>query len=270
MTEVAGLAGLGDYYFFDLDGCVYFSDRPAPGAAGLLRELREAGRCVAFLTNNSTHSGVEVAERLRGMGLAADGGEVLTAADLIGLHLLNRYGASTVKVIGSRSLQSAMGRCGHTVLDLHSADGADFVVLGRDVEFSYERIMAGLEALEKGARAIAANPDLWHPGPGGRRIPETGAFALLLEAVSGRKFEAFGKPDPAMFRLAMERVGADRPERCVMIGDNLHTDIAGGRAAGMRTVWLTNGLPRPEPFPAEAVPDLVFRDLAEMAARLGT
>ena len=260
-------AELGDYYFFDLDGCVYFSDRPAPGAAEVLQFLRDAGKGVAFVTNNSTDSREELAARLQGMGLAAEPEEMFAAGELVGPYLLGRFGPSKVKVIGSRSLHRALERSGHTVLPLDSGQTAEIVVLGRDVRFSYERIMICLEELEKGARGIATNPDLWHPGPGGRRIPETGAFALLLEAAGGKKFEFFGKPDPGMFRLAMERVGAERPDRCVMVGDNLSTDIAGGRAAGMRTVWLTNGEARPDPFPADRTPDAVYRDLADVSAR---
>jgi HAD superfamily hydrolase (TIGR01549 family) len=45
------------------------------------------------------------------------------------------------------------------------------------------------------------------------------------------------KPDPRIFALALERLGAHAHE-AVMIGDSLHADIEGARAAGMATVWL--------------------------------
>lgn len=51
--------------------------------------------------------------------------------------------------------------------------------------------------------------------------------------------EAFGasKPDPGIIHHALERVGAS-PDRAVMFGDSLATDIAGARRAGVRAVWL--------------------------------
>ena len=45
------------------------------------------------------------------------------------------------------------------------------------------------------------------------------------------------KPDPAIFRIALDRAGC-RPEQAVMVGDSWAVDIAGARAAGIRPVWL--------------------------------
>jgi pyrimidine 5'-nucleotidase len=57
------------------------------------------------------------------------------------------------------------------------------------------------------------------------------------------------KPDPRIFRAALERAHATESE-AVMVGDNWSTDVIGGRGAGMRTVWLNRrARPRPEPFP---------------------
>ena len=46
-----------------------------------------------------------------------------------------------------------------------------------------------------------------------------------------------GKPHAPIFEMALERLGC-RPDEAMMVGDGLTTDIAGGRAAGMATVWL--------------------------------
>jgi HAD superfamily hydrolase (TIGR01549 family) len=54
-----------------------------------------------------------------------------------------------------------------------------------------------------------------------------------------------GKPDPAIFALALERLGAD-PTRALMIGDNWERDVQGARAMGMRAVWISGGRPVPD------------------------
>jgi len=46
-----------------------------------------------------------------------------------------------------------------------------------------------------------------------------------------------GKPDPAVFLLACERLGAD-PDRTVYVGDELDVDARGARDAGLVGVWL--------------------------------
>jgi HAD superfamily hydrolase (TIGR01549 family) len=49
------------------------------------------------------------------------------------------------------------------------------------------------------------------------------------------------KPDPEIFRLAVERCGGRPGGGGWMVGDDLDLDIAGGRAAGLRTIWLGAG-----------------------------
>lgn len=46
-----------------------------------------------------------------------------------------------------------------------------------------------------------------------------------------------GKPDPAIFRQALQMLSA-RPEEAVMIGDSLSRDIAGAHSAGMRGLLI--------------------------------
>ncbi len=65
--------------------------------------------------------------------------------------------------------------------------------------------------------------------------------------------EEFGasKPDPRIIHHAIERAGSAR-EHAVMFGDSLTTDIAAGRAAGVRTVWFNRwGAASPDPLLAE-------------------
>jgi putative hydrolase of the HAD superfamily len=52
------------------------------------------------------------------------------------------------------------------------------------------------------------------------------------------------KPDRAIFAVAAQRCGLRLDElagRGVMVGDHPIADIAGGRAAGLRTVWIRRG-----------------------------
>ncbi|WP_164821412.1 HAD-IIA family hydrolase [Paenibacillus koleovorans] len=247
--------------FFDLDGCVYFGERIAEGAGELLQALRGQGKRVRFVTNNSTDSGEQVAARLARMGLEAQPEHIMTATELVGVHLFRQAGPLKLKAVGSQSLHAALERAGHRVLPLDSKQRVDMVVFGRDTTFSYAKLAAVLEEAERGTPVLGTNLDLHHPGVKGR-VPETGALYAPVELILGRKLEAFGKPAPHMFRLTMEQCGIARPDLCVMVGDNLYTDVAGGRAAGMRTFWLygpslasSSGLPAaadPAASPASA------------------
>ncbi len=64
------------------------------------------------------------------------------------------------------------------------------------------------------------------------------------------------KPDPAIFRIALERAGC-RADSAVMVGDAWAVDIAGARAAGIRPVWLNRrGAPAPDAGPCVQVSGL--------------
>lgn len=64
------------------------------------------------------------------------------------------------------------------------------------------------------------------------------------------------KPDPEIFRVAMERLGCTA-EEVVMVGDSWESDVAGARAAGVRAVWLNRrGLDCPAPEMAWEVTSL--------------
>ncbi|GAA5187494.1 HAD family hydrolase [Rugosimonospora acidiphila] len=71
------------------------------------------------------------------------------------------------------------------------------------------------------------------------------------------------KPDPEIFRLAARRCGASPEGGGWMVGDSLDLDIAGGRAAGLRTIWLPpKHRPEPSSRPA-AAPDFTVGSVAE-------
>jgi HAD superfamily hydrolase (TIGR01509 family) len=65
------------------------------------------------------------------------------------------------------------------------------------------------------------------------------------------------KPDPAIFRVALERAEA-RPAEAVMIGDSWGSDVLGARAAGIPAVWF-NRFRKPRPEAVEVPEFTTFR-----------
>ncbi|GAA2844886.1 hypothetical protein GCM10010517_01190 [Streptosporangium fragile] len=72
------------------------------------------------------------------------------------------------------------------------------------------------------------------------KIQRTGlAEAVDAYALSG--FEGIRKPDVGLFEIAARRCGMVLADGGWMVGDHLVADIGGGRAAGLRTVWVDRG-----------------------------
>lgn len=72
------------------------------------------------------------------------------------------------------------------------------------------------------------------------------------------------KPDPHIFEVALRRTGWRR-ERVMHVGDSLHSDVGGARAAGLRAGWL-NRAHRIHDI-GTASPDHEFSDLLDLARR---
>jgi len=50
----------------------------------------------------------------------------------------------------------------------------------------------------------------------------------------------YEKPETEIFEVAVRKLGFSG-EECVMVGDRIDTDILGGKASGMKTVWVKRG-----------------------------
>ncbi|GGK80656.1 hypothetical protein Sme01_44960 [Sphaerisporangium melleum] len=72
------------------------------------------------------------------------------------------------------------------------------------------------------------------------KIQQTG-LAEAVDAYALSRVEGIRKPDVALFEIAAKRCGMTLAGGGWVIGDNLTADIASGRAAGLRTIWVDRG-----------------------------
>ena len=54
--------------------------------------------------------------------------------------------------------------------------------------------------------------------------------------------EGFRKPSPELFGIAADRCGTSLADGGWMVGDDVENDVAGGRSAGLRTIWIDRGV----------------------------
>lgn len=56
------------------------------------------------------------------------------------------------------------------------------------------------------------------------------------------------KPEPEIFHMSLEKLKIDDPQRVLIVGDNLVSDIMGGKKAGLKTCWYNPGGKNPEEY----------------------
>lgn len=250
-------------FIFDLDGCVYTGNTLVPGVQEFLRELRQKGRRILFLTNNSREAGEELRAKLARLGIPAAREEVLSAVEIVGPLVRDRYGPSRILAIGAERLRQRLREAGHTLVPLEAYRDARVVVLGHDFEFDYRKLTAASRAVAAGAAFLAVNLDLRLPVEDGEFYPGCGTIAEAVAAAAGVRPEIVGKPMPHIFRVALSRLGVP-PGEAAMIGDSLTSDVGGAQAVGLRTIWLApSGVE-----PGEIHPDLVIHGFEELRGHL--
>ena len=94
------------------------------------------------------------------------------------------------------------------------------------------------------------------------RLKKSGLLPYFKDVFISEKI-GYAKPDPRFFEYAAERIPNFPKEKAVIIGDSLSSDIAGGIAYGIDTVWYS---PDNKPVPAELADKITFvaRSYAEI------
>ena len=219
----------------DMDGVLWHEGRALPGAADFLARLRERGRRYLVLTNNSTFTPRDLAARLARAGLQVPEEAIWTSALATADFLARQQPQGSAYVVGEAGLTTALHEAGFTMTD----GDPDYVVLGETRTYSFEAITTAIRLIERGARFIATNPDATGPSAEGP-LPATGAVAALMTRATGAQPYFVGKPNPMMFRSAMNRIDA-HSETTVMVGDRMDTDVVAGIEAGLDTILVLTG-----------------------------
>jgi HAD superfamily hydrolase (TIGR01459 family) len=250
LRAISGLRDVADGFdgfILDLWGVVHDGERPYPPAAETLRALKAAGK-KTLLLSNAPRRAYALIEAMTKMGIARDlYGEVLSSGEATRDALIKRddpfFAGLGTKVyhLGPERDRSVFEDTGLTIVaDL---DGAEFIVNTGPISLD-EKVDDYLAVLEPAARRqlpmVCANPD-FVVIRGGRPIVCAGALAARYAEMGG-KVGLRGKPDPSIYKLAIERLGIADKARVAVVGDALETDIKGANGCGLASVWCTGGI----------------------------
>jgi NagD protein len=254
--------GTADCWLTDMDGVLVHEGQALPGAADFLQRLVEKQRRFLVLTNNSIFTPRDLSARLVRSGLNVPEEAIWTSALATAAFLSDQQPGGSAYCIGEAGLTTALYEAGYTLTDTDP----DYVVLGETRTYSFESITRAIRLIDKGARFIATNPDVTGPSPEGP-LPATGSVAAMITRATGADPYFVGKPNPMMFRSAMNRINA-HSESTTMVGDRMDTDVVAGIEAGLETILVLTGSTRASdvsrfPFRPSRVLDSIA-DVVEM------
>jgi len=248
-------------WLFDLDGTIYLSDVLVPGAAETIAALRADGRRVAFLSNKPLQTRADYAAKLTRLGVPAAAEDVINSSLVLARHLAALDAGAPLFVIGEPPLVAELAAHGFEVRD---DARVRWVVIAFDRSFDYAKLNTALQAVRRGARLIATNPDRTCPIEGGE-IPDCAGMMAAVEAVTGATVDVIvGKPSPIILEAALARLGVAARD-AVIVGDRIETDIVMGKRLGLATVLVLTGVTRADDARvAEIAPDLVLPSIRDL------
>jgi NagD protein len=220
----------------DMDGVLVHENHPVPGAAELLKQWRDEGKPYLVLTNNSIFTPRDLSARLKASGLEVPESAIWTSALATADFMKAQVPGGSAFVIGEAGITTALHEAGFIMTETDP----DYVVIGETRNYSFESITKAIRLIVNGSRFIATNPDATGPSADGP-MPATGAVAALITKATGREPYIVGKPNPMMFRSALNKIGA-HSETTGMIGDRMDTDVVAGIEAGLHTVLVLSGI----------------------------
>ncbi|CCM01985.1 uncharacterized protein FIBRA_04059 [Fibroporia radiculosa] len=280
-----------DTWLFDCDGVLWRGDHLIDGVVEVLSLLRERKKKLFFVTNNATKSRKNYKKKFDQLGLKVDVDEVFGSAYASAVYIssvMKMPKTKKVYVIGMKGLEEELDEEGiahlggtdpadNTLADFslknfHPDPNVGAVVCGLDTSVNYTKLSKAFAYLhrDKDCAFLATNIDSTYPSAEGL-LPGAGSISAPLAFALGRKPISIGKPAETMLDCVRAKYQYD-PERTIMVGDRLNTDIEFGKRGGLATLLVLTGITHESevvgPNASTTVPDFFTNSIGDVRAVL--
>lgn len=242
---------------FDMDGVLWKDFEPIGDISWVFKTLQSLDLQLAFATNNSTRTREQYQQKLSGVGIQVNAGQIYTSSIAMAAMLKQTFPqGGPLFIIGEDGLKQPLAENGF----YHQEERVLAVVCGMDHKFTFEKMSKATYLIRAGATFYGTNPDRTFPTPAGIG-PGAGAILAAIEAASDAAPVLAGKPSANMLLTIMQEREIS-PNQTVMVGDRLETDILAGHAAGCRNAFVLSGISSAEELETwEPRPDYISADL---------
>ena len=253
-------------FLIDLDGTICRGDRLIDGAAEAIAHLARSGKPFVFVSNRGNMSRAMCREKLANLGLEVPAETLLLASTATAVYLRDTDPDCSVWVLGEQGLKDELAVFGIGLAP--EPESADWLVITLHETLTYRDLNQAFRAVRSGARIIATNADRVVPTEEGDCIDVAGMIGAIAYSTGKEPEVVVGKPSSIMASTALRMLGLP-PEKCMVIGDSLGSDIGLAHRHGMASVLVLSGLTtREDAARSEYRPDQIWPSIANLQAYL--
>jgi len=232
-----------DLVILDAWGVLNLGETPIAPARTVVRKLRGQGVPLTVLSNDASGDKAQAvaAHRQRGYDFRAE--EIVAGLDLLPQTLAHLALPEPLGLVAEApapmpQLTRGMVPLGDDAAAYDESSGIAFLSSAAWTEMRQQYLEASLR--RRARPLIVCNPDIASP-EGDMLNAEPGYYAHRIADETAVVPILCGKPERAIYERALARFPTLRPERVLCVGDTLHTDILGARAAGCRAMLVEAG-----------------------------
>jgi HAD superfamily hydrolase (TIGR01459 family) len=241
LSGLSDLAACYDAFFIDQFGVLHDGSAAYPGAVATLAALADHGKQVVLLSNSGKRSASNIA-RLERLGFDARLYSGIVTSGEVGRSVLGALPAGQRCLLLTRD-GDRMAIDGLPLELVDDAADCDVVLIAgsegdRMTLDTYRALLA--PAARRGVPAYCTNPDFQMLTPVGLRFGAGAIAASYLEL--GGTVTWIGKPYPAIYTAARDRVAGTPDARILCVGDSIDHDIGGAAQAGLASCLVRTGI----------------------------
>ncbi|XP_063534731.1 uncharacterized protein LOC134744747 [Cydia strobilella] len=243
-----------DHVFSDCDGVIWVSQEPLPGVGDFFRLMKENGKTVHFVSNNSMRSKENYIAMFNTAGVPG-GFEKLTTPSVAMVEYLKSVNfdkhvfcltcPETKRMLESYGFKT---KYGPDVVHDNFGDFAEYLIDDADIgavafDSDYK---VNLAKMIKATTYLTRPEVLFINGPTDKLVPFNGqmtagvAFAAeaVSELIKRKPNIGLGKPSQDFGVFAMRRAFVTDPSRVLFIGDMIEQDVGLGKNTGFKTLLV--------------------------------
>lgn len=244
-------------FLIDIDGVLYLGKERIPGAIKTINYLRKNQIPFLLATNTTRKSRYSLQSYLHNMGFKVEIDQIYSATYAAQRWLID-HGVNSIYLF-------LRGDAYREFKDFRvTANNPEYIVLGDlGEDITYSKLNHAFQLIMGGTKILALQKNRYWMN-GNEMVIDAGAIVAALEYATNKKAVVVGKPQKDFFKHAIKKIDLSS-ENIAVVGDDLESDIAGGKRMGTYTIAVQTGKFSKEALQkAKVKPDLLMPSIADL------